>query len=106
MPPNPINIYAKTKLEDEHKTLIHDVALIVRTNFFDIGRPWRLSFSDWIINILTMAKKLRMFEDAYFTPLSLDHLCEIILEIFKGRTVFPSMAFVCNQQKNLDCLKS
>jgi len=84
-PPNPINIYAKTKLEGEHKILSYDVdALIVRTNFFGAGRPWRLSFSDWIINGLTRGEKMPMFGDVYFTPLSLDHLCIIILEMVQG----------------------
>ena len=50
---NPLNYYAKTKVEAEKKLLKYNPScLIIRTNFFGFGPNYRKSFSDWIIDSL------------------------------------------------------
>ena len=49
----PVNTYGKTKLAGEQAVSeIYPEALIVRTNFFGWGGPYKHSFSDWIIQSL------------------------------------------------------
>lgn len=81
-PPAPINTYAQTKAEAEQ--VVQQVcphALIVRTNFYGWGPPFRASFSDWILAAMRRGEELRMFTDVFFTPILINDLCEAILEI-------------------------
>lgn len=81
-PPYPINTYAKTKLKGELAAFeIYEHTLSIRTNFFGEGRPWRTSFSDWILKNLSKGSTLNMFTDAYFTPISTQFLCQFIIEL-------------------------
>ncbi len=74
-PPNPINIYGKTKLEAEQRVLgYHPDALVVRTNFYGWGHTHRRSFSDWIIRTLSNGQKTTVFHDVYYTPILIDDL--------------------------------
>lgn len=71
-PPRPMNVYAATKLAGERAALdAHDEALVIRTNFFGKGPPWRASLSDWIIRELAMPRDVRAFADVFFTPIHL-----------------------------------
>ncbi|MEW6689345.1 MAG: SDR family oxidoreductase [Pseudomonadota bacterium] len=68
--PEPINVYARTKLAGERQVAEHcPQALIVRTNFFGWGHAARQSISDWILAALREGRRLRMFTDAFFTPI-------------------------------------
>jgi dTDP-4-dehydrorhamnose reductase len=89
MPVDPVNAYARTKAAGED--LFLDAApggLIVRTNFFGIGRPWRRSFSDWIEDCLRQGNKVHAFRDVFFTPIALDlltaSLCELVAVNARG----------------------
>lgn len=87
-PPYPINEYARTKLEGERIALQAPMpTLSIRTNFFGNGRPWRKSFSDWILECLASGSALNMFTDAYFTPIALHHLTELLVDLVsRGET--------------------
>ena len=76
----PLNVYARTKLEGE-KYIQKEMpsALIVRTNFFGWGPKYRNSFSDTIINRIKEKKNISLFEDAFFSPVSMRRLCEVIM---------------------------
>ena len=81
-PTNPINVYAKTKLEGELAALtVCSQSLSIRTNFFGPGRPWRTSFSDWILKSLVLKSEISMFADVYYTPISTKLLCQNINEL-------------------------
>jgi dTDP-4-dehydrorhamnose reductase len=68
--PHPVNAYARTKLAGERAvTAAHPAALILRTNFFGEGRPWRRSLSDWILGTLRAGRPLSAFTDVHFTPI-------------------------------------
>ncbi|WP_020592903.1 SDR family oxidoreductase [Kiloniella laminariae] len=83
-PPTPLNAYARTKWEGEQQSLsFNPESLIIRTNFFGPGLPWRPSFSDWMINCLTSGEPLNGFVDSFFTPISTDHLCQAITDLIE-----------------------
>lgn len=76
--PCPLNVYAKSKLEGENISLKeNNKSLILRTNFFAKGLPWRQSFTDWIWSNLEQGNHLKTFEDSFFTPISIPQLIEI-----------------------------
>jgi dTDP-4-dehydrorhamnose reductase len=58
---------------------------ILRTNFFGrIRVPGKKSFSDWLIDSLINENRITVFDDIYFSPLSLQRLVELLeLVIFK-----------------------
>ena len=83
-PTAPMNTYARTKREGEVVALAEcHHALVLRTNIFGRGRPWRPSFSDWIESGLRERRKLTMFTDVYFTPIAMELLCPIIVEMVR-----------------------
>ena len=74
-PPDPINVYGRTKLEAEHVVAEERPdALVLRTNFFGWGHRYRQSFSDWIYYSLAAGKPLTMFDDVFITPIIADKL--------------------------------
>lgn len=80
--PQPLNVYARTKLRAED--LIRGIdpqALIIRTNFFGWGHVYRQSFSDWIIQSLRAGREITMFDDVFFTPVLADDLALATHEI-------------------------
>lgn len=78
-PPRPMNCYARTKRRGELAALAaHKDALILRTNFFGRGRP---TFSDWIETELSQGRALTMFDDVFFTPIGMELLCPIVVEM-------------------------
>ena len=82
----PINQYGKTKLLAEKliKSKISN-SIILRTNFFGWGPKYRQSFSDRIIDSIKLNKEIYLFEDAFFSPVSIRRLCKIILLLFKAK---------------------
>jgi dTDP-4-dehydrorhamnose reductase len=81
-PPSPVNIYAHSKAEGERTVLsTNPRALIVRTNFFGEGLPWRKSLSDWMVERLRSGDGLDAFIDSHFTPIHLDALASTIVEM-------------------------
>lgn len=84
---NPLNIYAKTKLEGEKKSLeVNSDILILRTNFFGLGTKWRQSLTDFLWNSLSKKKKIYGFLDCYFTPISIPIMCNLILELIEKQS--------------------
>lgn len=80
--PQPLNVYARTKLRAEG--LVGEIdpqALIIRTNFFGWGHVYRQSFSDWIIQSLRAGREITMFDDVFFTPILVDDLALTAHEI-------------------------
>ena len=83
-PTTPMNVYARTKRDGELAALSEcRDALVLRTNIFGCGRPWRPSFSDWIETGLRERRRLTMFTDVYFTPIAMELLCPIIVEMVR-----------------------
>jgi dTDP-4-dehydrorhamnose reductase len=62
---------------------------ILRTNFFGrIPSPGKMSFSDWLVDSLIKKKGITVFDNVYFSPLSLQRLVDflelVILKRQKG----------------------
>jgi dTDP-4-dehydrorhamnose reductase len=73
--PEPLNEYARTKLQAEQWVLqAHPEALVIRTNFFGWGHAARRSFSDWIYYSLRAGEALTLFDDVFITPILADRL--------------------------------
>jgi len=80
--PEPLNLYAKTKLQGEHEVLsnCHN-ALVIRTNFFGWGLTYRESFSDFILKKLRDNKSVNLFSDVFFTPILIEELCKKVSDL-------------------------
>lgn len=83
---NPLNQYAKTKVFSENfiKKKLKNY-LIIRTNFFGKGNRYKKSFSDKIIYNLKKNKKIYLFDDVYFNPISMNYLVKIIFKLYKKK---------------------
>jgi dTDP-4-dehydrorhamnose reductase len=81
---NPLNYYAKTKLNAEQKVAdICDDYVIIRTNFYGWNILDKNSFAEWAINKLKKKEQLNAFEDIIFTPIFVNNLATAILELCK-----------------------
>lgn len=84
----PINVYAQTKAASEIAVLDKcPKAIIVRTNFFGWGLPYRQSFSDTIINKLRSGVTIDLFKDVFFTPILMDILIQAVHELVEADEV-------------------
>lgn len=84
--PVPLNQYAKTKLKGDQNVLNYNPnSLIIRTNFFGHGPNHKPSFSDFIIDALYHKKKIKLFQDVFFTPVHVNEIGRIIIELLKNR---------------------
>lgn len=80
--PNPINVYAKTKLAGERAVAdAYPGALIVRVNFFGWSWQGRRSLAEFIFNNLSAGVPFYGFEDVFFCPLLVNDMVEILLEM-------------------------
>jgi len=81
---NPLNNYAKTKLQSEEiVTMVCPEALIIRTNFYGWGTSYRRSFSDEIICSLKNRKEIHLFDDVYYTPILINLLVDLVHNLLK-----------------------
>lgn len=79
-PVHPLNAYARTKVAGERATLqANPETLVLRTNFFGRGLPWRKSLSDWMTDCLRAGEPLGAFADAHFTPIAMPLLSDYIV---------------------------
>ena len=81
--PSPVNVYAKTKYDGEKETTKYKDSCIIRTNIY--GYSWlpKHSIAEWILNSLREKKPLNLFKDVNFSPLLVNNLAEILLEIIE-----------------------
>lgn len=83
--PNPINAYAKSKLAGEYAVLeLVDKPLIIRTNIYGWNMQENLSFAEWILNQLQHSNTIKGFQDVYFTPILVNELSNIILQMMEA----------------------
>ena len=77
--PNPLSVYAKTKLEGEYAVLSkHKNALAVRVNYFGWSLSGKRSLSEFFYNKLSTVKKCSGFTDIWFCPMFVGDLVEIL----------------------------
>ena len=77
--PKPLNYYSKTKLLSE-KFVNLKRGCVLRTNFLNYSKkPGNLN--NWIINSVKKNSEIFGFKNIYFSPLSLNKLSKIIIQI-------------------------
>jgi dTDP-4-dehydrorhamnose reductase len=75
---SPGNCYALTKYAGELAALSAN-ATVLRTNFFGFSQhASRRSFTDWLFAALVERREITVFDDIYFSPLSMKTLCSVI----------------------------
>jgi dTDP-4-dehydrorhamnose reductase len=80
----PLNVYAETKLESEKAALKRQHSLVIRTNYYGGRSLNKESFSSWIINQMRENRRIHMFEDVYFTPISIHALAQNIENLMQS----------------------
>ena len=84
---NPLNVYGKTKAIAEDEIIEkNNEALIIRTNFFGWGTSYRRSFSDFIIDNLTLNNKVHLYDDIYYTPIHINNLIDLIYKLIDSNS--------------------
>lgn len=79
--PNPINVYAKSKLLGEQLvTENSNNHVIIRTNFYGMNQNKDFLFN-WVLKNLQHNTPITGFTDVIFTPLEISNLSKMILEI-------------------------
>jgi dTDP-4-dehydrorhamnose reductase len=80
--PNPINIYAKTKLAGEQAVLAANPdALVARVNFYGWSISGSRSLAEWFYNNLKSGTHINGFTDVVFSPLLVTDLADTLLEM-------------------------
>ena len=84
--PQPLNIYARAKLEGEARTQkwLPD-SVIARTAFYGWGPPDsnKVNLAEWVVDSLRQGKDLKMFADVFFSPIFVGNLVEVITEMYR-----------------------
>lgn len=83
---NLTNAYSKAKFIAEKESLNYKYSTIIRTNFFGIGKySKKVSFSDYIINLLNKNKTIDIPNNIIFSPIALNYLTVMIHKIIKKK---------------------
>ncbi len=81
---NPLNVYARTKLNGEKHVLNYEGNLVFRTNIYGQNIQDKKSFGEWIVSSLEEGKTLNMFDDIDFSPILVSDLAEIIYKALEA----------------------
>jgi dTDP-4-dehydrorhamnose reductase len=80
--PNPLSVYAKTKLSGEQEVIRNNPeAIIARVNFFGWSLSGKRSLSEFFFNNLSDKKQINGFTDVLFCPLYVTMLAEFLMEM-------------------------
>ncbi len=80
--PNPLNIYAQSKLLGEQAVqAVSAQALIARVVFYGWSLSGTRSLAEFFYNNLIAQRTMAGYSDMYFTPLYVEHLAAILLEL-------------------------
>lgn len=81
----PLNVYAKTKLNGEEIVLSKNNGLVLRTNIIGWTKKDKTSFFEWLLKNLIEEKPINLFRDVYFSPLTVNELSLIIEKILSNQ---------------------
>jgi len=78
--PNPLSLYARTKLEGEQAVLaVNPAAVVARVNFFGFSPGGRRSLAEFFVNNLTERTPVKGFTDVVFNPTFVGDLAGLLL---------------------------
>ena len=82
--PNPLSIYAKTKLAGEKAVVENNPdAIIARVNFYGWSLTGMRSLAEFFFNNLSAQKQVMGFTDVHFCPLNVLHLSELLIKMLQ-----------------------
>lgn len=82
--PNPLNVYAKTKLDGERAVAAENPsAIITRVNFYGWSLGGKRSLGEFFYNNLANNKSMSGFTDAIFCPMLVNHTARILVKMLK-----------------------
>ena len=80
--PSPLNVYGRSKLIGEKAVQEEgESSLIVRTNIYGWNIQNKQSLAEWILATLESGQSVPGFVDVFFTPILVNDLSEILLEM-------------------------
>lgn len=80
--PNPLSVYARTKLEGEKAALTaYPEAVVARVNFYGWSATGTRSLGELFVNSLSTGQKMKGFTDVVFCPMNVLDLTDLLVEI-------------------------
>lgn len=80
--PNPLSIYARTKLDGEKAVLdAFPKAVVARVNFYGWSLTGKRSLAEFFYNNLSEGKPVNGFTDVQFCPLFVNHLADLLIQL-------------------------
>ena len=80
--PNPLGVYAQTKLDGELAVLsVNPEAVVTRVNFYGWSLHGTRSLAEFFFNNLNAGKKVNGFTDVIFCPMFVNHLTETLMSM-------------------------
>jgi dTDP-4-dehydrorhamnose reductase len=78
--PNPVSVYARTKLEGEQAVLEeYPQAIVTRVNFYGWSLGGRRSLAEFFFHNLANNKSMTGYTDVIFCPMHVSHLGQVLL---------------------------
>jgi dTDP-4-dehydrorhamnose reductase len=82
--PNPLNVYAKTKLEGEWAVLTENPeAIVARVNFYGWSLNGKRSLAEFFVNNLLNNKSMSGFTDVLFCPMLVNDTARTLIKMLK-----------------------
>lgn len=82
--PNPLSVYARTKLDGEKAVLsANPQAMVARVNFYGWSMSGSRSLAEFFVNNLAEGKPLKGFSDVHFCPMMVLDLTATLMEALK-----------------------
>lgn len=83
--PNPLSVYARTKLYGEQSVLeAFPEAVVARVNFYGWSLTGKRSLAEFFYNNLSAGNPVKGFTDVEFCPMFVNHLADLLMHLLDG----------------------